>query len=560
MDITYIIIGIVLLVILVFIIIKEYVDYNKRLRKAYELSKQAFGKLSTKRLSLDELAASKKMFYRYQTENSIDDITASDLSLDDVFERLDVSLSAPGSQYFYNLLRTPKKNREELQNFIDKVNYFEDNPDACHEIRKHFLAIGRMFRVSFFDYLDLFPSVENKRLIKEYFVVLSVFIGIGVLFFFTPVGIALLILSVCYNIIDYYKERGEIESYIIALSYIIRFINKSGEIAKNSIPVLKEEFNALSLLYSDLKPLTKGSYLVLCRNKDLGSGNPLDMILDYLRMLFHLDIIRFYYMLSGIQKHTEQLEEMYVLLGKIETYVTSASIRLAFPNHCIPGYSDNLIAKDMYHPLISEPVLNSVSTNRCILLTGSNASGKSTFLKTVAINYLFSKTVGIAFAKEFSSDFYQMFSSMSLRDDIVNKDSYFMVEIKALKRIFDYNNRHKNEKILCFVDEVLRGTNTVERIAACTQILRNMSDCGFLCFAATHDIELTNLLENNFSNYHFDEDIVENDVLFSYCLKEGKATSKNALKLLSIMGFDGEIVDRAKTMADDFCEDGIWKG
>ena len=80
-----------------------------------------------------------------------------------------------------------------------------------------------------------------------------------------------------------------------------------------------------------------------------------------------------------------------------------------------------------------------------------------------------------------------------------------------------------------------------------------------LTFAATHDIELTSLLEDKYDNYHFDEEIRDDDVLFNYMIKPGKATSKNAIKLLSIMGFSEDIVDRAKLMADDFTANGVWR-
>ena len=168
-------------------------------------------------------------------------------------------------------------------------------------------------------------------------------------------------------------------------------------------------------------------------------------------------------------------------------------------------------------------------------------------------------TIYTCMADSFATDDYIMFSSMSLRDDLLHKDSYFMVEIKALKRIFDYADSHPDKKVLCFVDEVLRGTNTIERIAACTQILKKLTDMNVLTFAATHDIELTSLLEDKYDNYHFDEEIRDDDVLFNYMIKPGKATSKNAIKLLSIMGFSEDIVDRAKLMADDFTANGVWR-
>ena len=108
------------------------------------------------------------------------------------------------------------------------------------------------------------------------------------------------------------------------------------------------------------------------------------------------------------------------------------------------------------------------------------------------------------------------------------------------------------------MDEVLRGTNTVERIAAATQILVSLSDKRFLCFAATHDIELTHLLEQCYTNYHFEENICQGDISFSYQLKTGRAVSRNAINLLEIMGYDSNIIDRAKGMADRFVREGEW--
>ena len=100
---------------------------------------------------------------------------------------------------------------------------------------------------------------------------------------------------------------------------------------------------------------------------------------------------------------------------------------------------------------------------------------------------------------------------MTLRDDIDEGDSYYIVEIKANTRMIDCV-KTSPIKVLCFVDEVLRGTNTVERIAAATQILKGFCQDNVQCFAATHDIELTDLLMNKYDNYHFQEEVKEGDV------------------------------------------------
>ena len=112
--------------------------------------------------------------------------------------------------------------------------------------------------------------------------------------------------------------------------------------------------------------------------------------------------------------------------------------------------------------------------------------------------------------------------------------------------------------MLMFVDEVLRGTNTVERIAASSQILKIFAERGAMVFAATHDIELTHLLEDIFRNYHFEEEIVDREVRFNYILRKGRAVSRNAIKLLSVMGYDDAVIERAEATAQKFVSEGVW--
>ena len=129
-----------------------------------------------------------------------------------------------------------------------------------------------------------------------------------------------------------------------------------------------------------------------------------------------------------------------------------------------------------------------------MLLTGSNASGKSTFLKTVALGAIMAQTINTCPADHYEACFFHICSSMALRDDLDSGESYYIVEIKSLKRILDQAGQYP---LLCFVDEVLRGTNTVERIAASTQILKSLGRKNLICFAATHDSELKELLKDS---------------------------------------------------------------
>ena len=163
----------------------------------------------------------------------------------------------------------------------------------------------------------------------------------------------------------------------------------------------------------------------------------------------------------------------------------------------------------------------------------------------------------MALAKEYRSCFFRIYSSMALKDNIQGSESYFIVEIKSLKRILDAVNQDKTP-VLCFVDEVLRGTNTVERIAASSRILQSFADSGVMCFAATHDIELAHMLEHLYSNYHFKEDVKDNDVIFNYRLYEGRAVSRNAIKLLGVLGYDENVITKADETAKRFLDTGVW--
>jgi len=145
---------------------------------------------------------------------------------------------------------------------------------------------------------------------------------------------------------------------------------------------------------------------------------------------------------------------------------------------------------------------------------------------------------------------------MALRDNLFSKESYYIVEIKSLKRILDQVN--DDIPTLCFIDEVLRGTNTLERIAASSRILSSLACQNTLVFAATHDNELTHILEKDYSNYHFQERIEGKNIIFDYKLYQGKTVSKNAIKLLNMMGYPKEIIISAEDAAEEFLDKGEW--
>ena len=113
--------------------------------------------------------------------------------------------------------------------------------------------------------------------------------------------------------------------------------------------------------------------------------------------------------------------------------------------------------------------------------------------------------------------------------------------------------------MLGIVDEVLRGTNTIERISASAQILKKLAGKKAVILAATHDIELSYILEDIYTNYHFTEKIEGSDVVFDYKLHSGRAVSRNAIALLEVCGYGSDLAGAAREQAVRFEETGEWK-
>ena len=134
-----------------------------------------------------------------------------------------------------------------------------------------------------------------------------------------------------------------------------------------------------------------------------------------------------------------------------------------------------------------------------------------------------------------------------------------IVEIRSLKRVLDAASADSEIPVLCCVDEVLRGTNTIERISASAEILRSLAQKPIQIFAATHDMELTELLGDIYVNYHFSETLEGDDVRFSYRIQEGPADSRNAIRLLRALGYDPGIADSAERRAEQFMKTGKWE-
>lgn len=501
-------------------------------------------------------------FYRkFSKDNeSIDDITWSDLEMDLIFKKMNRTYSSMGEEYLYYMLRTPIFKEKELAERNRIVEYFRTHKKEREELQFIFYKIGRTKKISVFEYMDRLLETKRESNFLHYGMDLLFILAVVSLLIFPQIGIVAVFVELSINVITYYRRKAEIEPYIIIMSHILRMLGGTDELEKINISQLSEYMERIREIKKKFSGFRKNAYLLIGAN-NMG-GNLEDIILDYLRMLFHVDIIKFNSMHRKICESIQEISDLIVCMGQLEGAIAVAYFRNQQEGqYCIPKLKEQekagLRARNIYHPLILEPVKNSVDAEKGILITGSNASGKSTFLKTVAVNAILAQTIDTCLAEEYESSYFRIYSSMALKDNLLAKESYYIVEIKSLKRILE--KLEGEYPVLCFVDEVLRGTNTVERIAASAQILKSFAKKGALSFAATHDIELTYMLKNYYDNYHFREEIKEGDILFNYCLYPGSSKTRNAIQLLSIIGYEDQVIEDAERTAKLFEEEGVWK-
>ncbi|MFA9463637.1 MAG: hypothetical protein ACERKN_05035 [Velocimicrobium sp.] len=548
-------VGIILLVF-----IKIRVDKRKLEAKLNQQLEETWGQVPIQEYTYEKLASIPK-YYETKKNSSldVDDITWNDLDMDRIYMLLNHTESSIGEEYLYSMLRKIQYSLETLDERNRLITFFSKHANERKNLQKKLRMMGKLKDVSFYEYINRVDALESHKPYLHFFCMLSfpasiastLISGVGAYAF------GLIFASVAFNIIVYYKRKAKIEIFFNVFSYILRSLAFMQEISETKIPELHSYFEELSIEVSNFKRFRRGSSLVISKN---AAGSVEDILLDYLRMLFHFDLIKFDFMLKELRDKKENLNHLFEIIGILDSCIAVSSFRqLMNDEYCIPVFlkeTCSLQVEEVYHPLIIHPIKNTILTNRSVILTGSNASGKSTFIKTIAINAILAQTINTSLSKSYTSGFFKIYSSMALRDDIMSQESYYIVEIKSLKRIYDESGMQI--PILCFIDEVLRGTNTAERIAASGQILKSLSFRNALVFAATHDVELTYILDAYYQNFHFEERIEGNNVLFDYQLRDGRASSRNAIKLLGMMGYTSEIIDMATNEVNHFLKTNTW--
>ena len=548
-----VIVSIAAIILIVFVALSWGIQWRRR-EKDRSRMKFYYGRWRDVYYSDEVLSIIKE--YTQSKECLIDEITWNDLNMDDVFQKINHTWSFAGEDYLYYLMHVPVNSKKDWKDQEELIRYYQEHERERIELQMLFGKIGKYHGASIYSYISRSIEMNTHTPLVHYLCPIALAIAIGSLFFNPAEGVGFLILVVITNIGLYFSKRRAIENSMQALQYFLNLQKAAGDILKKKLVVNDHYREMLQKDYTSVKKYL--GWTTMLKPADWGNQSLEEIVLDYFRLVTHLDNILFYRCMRRLKQNMNAVENLITTMGFLESIIAIGSLRKALPYYCVPEFSEGrqLEIQDAYHPLIEEPIANSICAEKGILITGSNASGKSTFLKTVAINAIMAQGLHTCAANIYRGPWCHIFSSMALRDNIYQGESYFIAEIKALKRILE--SEDEKLPVLCFVDEVLRGTNTVERIAASTQVLREFQRRNILCFAATYDIELTFLLEKEFENYHFQEQIQDGEVLFDYRLYKGRSNSRNAIRLLELLGYETDIVEGANEMVARFLQNGKW--
>jgi DNA mismatch repair ATPase MutS len=210
-----------------------------------------------------------------------------------------------------------------------------------------------------------------------------------------------------------------------------------------------------------------------------------------------------------------------------------------------PEIRDNegmLSAKELGHPLLGEnKVCNNINMTKpvsVLLITGSNMSGKSTFLRTIGINLVLAYCGAPVCAKNFKCSIMDIYTCMRIRDDLEQSISSFYAEILRIKTIVEATKA--NKKVFFLLDEIFKGTNSVDRHIGAKVLIKQIGDAGASGLVSTHDLELGELEKEytKVKNYHFQEYYEDNELRFDYKLRQGVSTTRNALYIIKMAGIE----------------------
>jgi hypothetical protein len=481
---------------------------------------------------------------RRSTTNHVDDKTWVDLELPRVFADLDTTSTRIGSQVLFKGLRVYTEDPSELNERSRVYGALRADQALREEIQ---LALSHLRQDSNAYLADYLFGEPPER--PTYF---------GAVLLWSLFSVAVLA-TVVASSWPLWPWLAIVAINVIVVLRVSRHVNRDAEALKACARMLgvAERLAAIKTTSGRIPALVHLAQLAPRRaearkairwfarsqTNDLAASAIL-----WLNFGFLVELLTYVHAANAVVRFRADLALTYELVGSLDAAIAIASFLERCPEHCQPVVSDSALIdiEDGWHPLLRSPVKNSIRLDgQSALITGSNMAGKTTFIKMIGMNIILSRTAGICLASRAIVPRAGVRASIRGEHSLESGKSHYFAEIEAILSFIESAKR--GDRSVFLIDELFSGTNTVERIAAARAVLQSICTTA-QTLVTTHDVELQALLGQCFDLYHFQED-PDVDGFFDYRLRAGRATERNAIRLLQRMGFAEDIVRNAMAFA-----------
>lgn len=467
-----------------------------------------------------------------------------------LFQYINTTTTYMGRLALKRYLTYPSMNKEEINKRQEAINELS----AKLAWRQKLMAEGLVTVNKPNNNDDLYSFVEAKDelytkpwLIIGSILIPAVSIGIILLYFLKIISYQIPTLVVAVQILIFmvkYEERSK------KLNIVYKYEKSIKVYSKMLYQVEKKNFESKYLLELKDKLVNDNKRTAWYQIKELENiadgianrNNPYFMVINII-------VLWDYQCMIGLEQWKRKsgmlIKDWLETIGEFEALSSLANIRYDNPDWTIPKIVDKphyIMGKDIGHPLISDNrVCNDFQIDgvtKALLITGSNMSGKSTYLRTIGINMVLAYAGAPVCAKEFYCNIFNIYTCMRVGDNLEKNTSSFYAELLRIKKIVDSS---KTNKVFFLLDEVFKGTNSQDRHEGAKILVNKLVDNKAIGLVSTHDLELEVLeKESNkrIRNYHFKEYYKDNKIYFDYKLKPGISTTRNAMYLIKMMGIE----------------------
>ena len=542
-----------LIILLSIVLILNY--YSKKKQK--ELLKKiraAWGNPKIDNINFNKVENYSKLI-KEKYFHELSEQTLVDTDFYELFKFVDRTTSKIGQQYLFSAIKKPTNSNSTLQQLSSEARFFADNKSIREEVQQEIIKLDRS------DAYHISSLLSEKLIQKPYwfkflFLDTALVIMLLGLLFWSPVFVLFLFIPLTINIFLHYWNKSNSYQFMQSFPQLNQLIVVSKRLLQKDIPVDKHMVEESALA---LKPFQRKLRL-LSLGQDGSIKDELSQfgfyVIEIIKALFLIELYALFNLVRELENKQAYIEVLFRFVGKIDTAISIASLRAGSLKTCEPNLTEKnkkLTFKNIYHPLVTDCVANNINVNsKSILITGSNMSGKTTFLRSVAVNTILAQSIYTCFADGYEAPFMKLFSSIRIDDNLLTGKSFYLEEVNVMGSLI--SEVKSDQQNIFILDEVFKGTNTIERIASAKAILSYLNKFDNVIFVSTHDIELAKMLVGEFDLYHFTEIIDDSQLCFDHELKVGPLKTKNAIKILEISGFPSEIINEAKDISEELAK------